>query len=121
MADKTGPDGTGESGRGRQPEATIRDDELERRRRRLEADLAARRTEGAEGEGKARTGSLSGYGQAFKMSSEFIAGVVVGVGLGWIIDRLAGTTPWGLIAGLLLGSETQKVLTHSKTPVLVYR
>ena len=25
------------------------------------------------------------------------------------------------IAGLLLGSETQKVLTHSKTPVLVYR
>lgn len=25
------------------------------------------------------------------------------------------------VAGLLLGSETQKVLTHSKTPVLVYR
>ena len=25
------------------------------------------------------------------------------------------------MAGLLLGSETQKVLTHSKTPVLVYR
>ncbi|TIW03945.1 MAG: ATP F0F1 synthase subunit I, partial [Mesorhizobium sp.] len=31
------------------------------------------------------------------------AGVVVGVGLGWIIDRLAGTAPWGLIVGLLLG------------------
>ncbi|MFA7269452.1 MAG: universal stress protein [Sterolibacterium sp.] len=25
------------------------------------------------------------------------------------------------ISGLLLGSETQKVLTHSRTPVLVYR
>ncbi len=25
------------------------------------------------------------------------------------------------IAGLILGSETQRVLTHSKTPVLVYR
>lgn len=25
------------------------------------------------------------------------------------------------LAGFLLGSETQKVLTHSKTPVLVYR
>lgn len=25
------------------------------------------------------------------------------------------------VAGILLGSETQKVLTHSKTPVLVYR
>jgi nucleotide-binding universal stress UspA family protein len=25
------------------------------------------------------------------------------------------------VEGLLLGSETQKVLTHSKIPVLVYR
>jgi nucleotide-binding universal stress UspA family protein len=25
------------------------------------------------------------------------------------------------VQGLLLGSETQKVLTHSKIPVLVYR
>jgi nucleotide-binding universal stress UspA family protein len=25
------------------------------------------------------------------------------------------------VAGFLLGSETQKVLTHSKVPVLVYR
>jgi len=25
------------------------------------------------------------------------------------------------LSGLLLGSETQKVLTHSKIPVLVYR
>lgn len=25
------------------------------------------------------------------------------------------------LAGVLLGSETQKVLTHSKIPVLVYR
>jgi nucleotide-binding universal stress UspA family protein len=25
------------------------------------------------------------------------------------------------VKGLLLGSETQKVLTHSKIPVLVYR
>ena len=27
----------------------------------------------------------------------------MGVGLGWIIDRLAGTSPWGLIVFLLLG------------------
>jgi ATP synthase protein I len=101
MADKTGPDGTGETGRGRQPEATIRDDELERRRRDLEASLATRRTDRLEGKDEAR--AATGYGQALKLSSEFIAGVVVGVGLGWIIDRLVGTTPWGLIVGLLLG------------------
>lgn len=28
---------------------------------------------------------------------------------------------WRGVAGLLLGSETQKVLTHSRIPVLVYR
>jgi ATP synthase protein I len=28
---------------------------------------------------------------------------VVGAGLGWIIDRVAGTSPWGLIVFLLLG------------------
>ncbi|RWB90545.1 AtpZ/AtpI family protein [Mesorhizobium sp.] len=101
MANKTGPDGTGETGRGRQPEATIRDDELERRRRDLEASLATRRTDRLEGKVEAK--AAAGYGQALKLSSEFIAGVVVGVGLGWIIDRLAGTAPWGLIVGLLLG------------------
>jgi ATP synthase protein I len=101
MADKTGPDGTGETGRGRQPEATIRDDELERRRRDLEASLATRRTDRFEGKDEAK--AAAGYGQALKLSSEFIAGVVVGVGLGWFIDRLAGTAPWGLIVGLLLG------------------
>ncbi|BCM18113.1 AtpZ/AtpI family protein [Mesorhizobium sp. J8] len=101
MADKTGPDGTGETGRGRQPEATIRDDELERRRRDLEASLATRRTDRLEGKDEAK--AATGYGQALKLSSEFIAGVVVGVGLGWIIDCLAGTAPWGLIVGLLLG------------------
>ncbi|PBC01976.1 AtpZ/AtpI family protein [Mesorhizobium sp. WSM3860] len=101
MADKNRPDGTGETGRGRQPEATIRDDELERRRRELEASLASRRTDRLEGKDDAK--AATGYGQALKLSSEFIAGVVVGVGLGWIIDRLAGTAPFGLIVGLLLG------------------
>ncbi len=38
-----------------------------------------------------------------KLSSEFIAGVVVGAALGWFIDRFAGTSPWGLIVFLLLG------------------
>jgi ATP synthase protein I len=66
----------------------IRDDDLERRRRALEATLATR---------------APGYGQALKLSSEFIAGVAVGAGLGWVVDRLAGSSPWGLIVFLLLG------------------
>ena len=103
MADKNRPDGTGETGRGKQHEAEIRDDDLERRRRELEASLATRRPDRLEGKDDAKAGSVAGYGQALKLSSEFIAGVVVGAGIGWIIDRLAGTSPWGLIVFLLLG------------------
>ena len=39
----------------------------------------------------------------FKLSSEFIAGVIVGVLLGYLFDRFLGTSPWGLIVFLLLG------------------
>ena len=103
MADKKGPDGTGETGRGKQHGTDIRDEELERRRRDLEASLATRRPDRLEGKDDAKAGSAAGYGQALKLSSEFIAGIVVGVGIGWIIDRLAGTSPWGLIVFLMLG------------------
>jgi len=80
-------------------------DDLERRNRKLGEALASRRpatADGGEG-GKPGTGGMSGMGQALKLSSEFIAGVAVGAGLGWLIDRLAGTSPWGLIVFLLLG------------------
>ena len=49
------------------------------------------------------TSSVSGYGQAMKLSSEFIAGVLVGAGLGWGIDRVFDISPWGLIVFLMLG------------------
>lgn len=97
MTEPTGRDKTGEAG----PNSPIRDDELERRRRELEATLAARRAEEVERERPKP--DTPGWGQALRLSSEFIAGVLVGAGLGWIVDRLAGTTPWGLIVFLLLG------------------
>jgi ATP synthase protein I len=45
----------------------------------------------------------SALGQAFRYSAEFVSGVVAGGIVGWIIDRLAGTSPWGLIVCLILG------------------
>jgi ATP synthase protein I len=39
----------------------------------------------------------------FRLSSELVAGVVVGAMIGWGIDRLLSTSPWGLIVFLLLG------------------
>ena len=103
VADKNGPDETGKTGPGEQGRPDIRDDDLERRRQKLEASLATRRPDRREGEAGARSSSTAGYGQALKLSSEFIAGIAVGAGLGWVIDRMAGTSPLGLIVFLLLG------------------
>ena len=41
--------------------------------------------------------------RGFQLSSELIAGVVVGALLGWGFDRLLSTSPFGLIVFLLLG------------------
>lgn len=42
-------------------------------------------------------------GRGFQLSSELIAGVVVGALIGWGIDRLLSTSPFGMIVFLLLG------------------
>jgi ATP synthase protein I len=39
----------------------------------------------------------------FRLSSELVAGVVVGALIGWGFDRLLSTSPFGLIVFLLLG------------------
>ena len=39
----------------------------------------------------------------FRLSSELIAGVIVGALLGWGFDHLLSTSPWGLIVFVLLG------------------
>ncbi len=39
----------------------------------------------------------------FRLSSELIAGVVVGAGIGWGLDHLLSISPWGLIVFVLLG------------------
>lgn len=103
MAKPSGPGESGDSRPDDRAENNIRDDELERRRRELEASLATRRPAGREGEESTGSNGSTGYGQAIKLSSEFIAGIAVGIGLGWFVDRLAGTSPWGLIVFLLLG------------------
>ena len=102
MAVSREPDDTGKAGPEDENGRSVVDDDLDRRRRRLEASLARKLPGRSEGEPAARSGG-SGYGQAMKLSSEFIGGIAVGAGLGWVIDRWAGTSPWGLIVFLLLG------------------
>jgi ATP synthase protein I len=45
----------------------------------------------------------SGFSRGMRLSSELVAGIIVGAAIGWAIDRVLGTSPWGLSVGLLLG------------------
>src|SRR3974390_3569948 len=52
------------------------------------------------GDGAARASAIA---RGFRLSSELIAGVVVGALIGWGFDRLLSTSPFGLIVFFLLG------------------
>ncbi len=41
--------------------------------------------------------------QAYRIIADLLGGVLVGLALGFGVDRLFGTTPWGIIGGVLLG------------------
>ncbi|MGU3400233.1 AtpZ/AtpI family protein [Brucellaceae bacterium D45D] len=77
--------------------------ELDQRLNRLETELVKKGALKPPASEDERSETASSVAQAMKISSEFIAGIVVGAFLGWFIDRVAGTSPWGLIIFLLLG------------------
>lgn len=45
----------------------------------------------------------SAIARGFRLSTELVAGVIVGAMFGWLLDRWLGISPWGLIVFLLLG------------------
>src|ERR1700681_4659642 len=57
-------------------------------------------SEAGSGDGAATASAMA---RGFRLSSELIAGVVVGALMGWGFDRLLSTSPWGLIVFFLLG------------------
>jgi ATP synthase protein I len=64
-------------------------------------DSASRASENVTGPRSAA--DASAYARGFRMSTELVAGVVVGALIGWLLDRWLGISPWGLIVFLLLG------------------
>jgi ATP synthase protein I len=84
---------------------TASDGDLSARLRQLETQLDRKRPAAPARDARIEESSSgpSPLGRAFRMSTEFVAGVVAGGGLGWLFDRWLGTSPWGLIVFLMLG------------------
>jgi ATP synthase protein I len=47
----------------------------------------------------------SGLGFAYRVGIEFISGILVGLLLGYAVDHIFGTQPWGLVVMVLLGAS----------------
>jgi ATP synthase protein I len=45
----------------------------------------------------------SALARGFRLSTELVAGVLVGAFIGWALDKWLGISPWGMIVFLLLG------------------
>ena len=45
----------------------------------------------------------SALARGFRLSTELVAGVLVGAFIGWALDKWLGLSPWGMIVFLLLG------------------
>nr|WP_321526353.1 AtpZ/AtpI family protein [uncultured Cohaesibacter sp.] len=89
------------------PAATLQrsgEPELDTRRETLDAELARIRQDQATRDRKSQSGANNnGLAMAWRLGSEFVAGVLVGTAIGWLIDEWLGLRPWGMIIFLLLG------------------
>lgn len=85
------------------PPATTDEAKLGERLDSLGARLAARRNTSDEGQRRAKPSNAQGLGLGVRVATDIVAGTLLGGGLGWLIDRLVGSTPWGLIVMLLFG------------------
>jgi len=70
--------------------------------RRLDAIRERRRDKTAEDAGTAASQSAMGF--AFRIGIELVAGLVVGGGIGWLLDEWLGTSPFLLIVFFFLGA-----------------
>ena len=81
-------------------------EDLEARRKRLAAELGSLRKSEAAEQAKVNGSSSNDrkeMSKGLKLSSEFMAAIFVGFAIGYLLDRFAGTGPWGMIGFILLG------------------
>ena len=102
-------DGTNEGGNGSRDRSSPDEAALSARLGSLDQRLSEIRgsrkigTDQSGNEQDAAQAKASAMAIGLRLSSELVAGVLVGAALGWGFDRLLSTSPWGLIVFLLLG------------------
>ena len=103
MAERT--DGSGNGSRDKSPDEAALSSRLGSLDRRLSElrDSRKLRTDQPESEGGDGAARASAMARGLRLSSELIAGVLVGAVIGWGFDRLLSTSPFGLIVFFLLG------------------
>ncbi|MDI9408809.1 MAG: AtpZ/AtpI family protein [Candidatus Pacebacteria bacterium] len=52
----------------------------------------------------AKNASDKATGIGFRVASDLLAGVLVGLGVGWLLDHWLGTGPWMLVVFFFLGA-----------------
>jgi ATP synthase protein I len=102
-------EGTDDSGNGSRDQSSSDEAALSARLGSLDQRLSEIRgsrkigTDPSGNEQDAAQARASAMAVGLRLSSELVAGVLVGAALGWGFDRLLSTSPWGLIVFLLLG------------------
>ena len=58
------------------------------------------------GRRKTRSTMVAGMagGDGVRVLGQLLSGLLGGLGLGWLLDQVAHTTPWGLVGGLAIGT-----------------
>ena len=107
MADDTRQNNRGKDQRDGKPtteEAALsaRLNSLDHRLSEVRKDRKNQADQSGNGSGTA-SANASAMARGFRLSSELIAGVLVGAVIGWGVDKLFSTSPWGLIVFFLLG------------------
>jgi ATP synthase protein I len=102
MAEGTNDSGNGSSDKSSSDEAALsaRLGSLDQRLSKIRDGRKIETEQPGGGDGAARASAMA---IGFRLSSELIAGVIVGALLGWGFDRFLSTSPFGLIAFVLLG------------------
>ncbi|MCP4073372.1 MAG: F0F1 ATP synthase assembly protein I [Hyphomicrobiales bacterium] len=75
-------------------------DQLEERLKSLDSRL--RENDQKRNSGNKKSDNVN-FSNAIRLSTEFVVAILVGVGIGWTIDRFFGTAPWAMIIFLPMG------------------